>query len=197
VGSRDTDTSTQANSSPASSTPAHSTGALSEVEEIVVAFAALHGNGTGNQSAPVWSAGFASVFDAPAVTGAGSTHSTNWVAVATGQGLAAAEPSVSWSGDTCSDRYMLTVSYRRTLVTVEGAAALGPLAAVASVTVTEAAVVASGGGGWNSLLTVVAEARSIAAEESTRVPTACPNDGEPLRQGPSGVLYCPYDGWQP
>lgn len=30
-------------------------------------------------------------------------------------------------------------------------------------------------------------------------PVACPNDGEPLRIGPpeeSGVLFCPYDGWQ-
>lgn len=23
---------------------------------------------------------------------------------------------------------------------------------------------------------------------------ACPNDGEPLRTGPNGQLYCPFDG---
>jgi uncharacterized Zn finger protein (UPF0148 family) len=23
---------------------------------------------------------------------------------------------------------------------------------------------------------------------------ACPNDGEPLRTGPDGQLYCPFDG---
>lgn len=28
------------------------------------------------------------------------------------------------------------------------------------------------------------------------VPVACPNDGEPLRTGPDGILFCPYDGWQ-
>lgn len=26
-------------------------------------------------------------------------------------------------------------------------------------------------------------------------PTACPNDGEPLKPGPDGRLYCPFDGW--
>lgn len=33
----------------------------------------------------------------------------------------------------------------------------------------------------------------------TQQPTACPNDGTPLKQGPPdspGVLYCPHDGWQ-
>jgi hypothetical protein len=28
-------------------------------------------------------------------------------------------------------------------------------------------------------------------------PTACPNDGEPLRDGPDGFLHCPFDGWRP
>jgi hypothetical protein len=60
-----------------------------------------------------------------------------------------------------------------------------------------AAVVATAGGGWHSLLNYVKEARTIAAEESGRAAIACPNDGEPLRQGPGGVLYCPYDGWRP
>jgi hypothetical protein len=28
-------------------------------------------------------------------------------------------------------------------------------------------------------------------------PMACPNDGTPLLQAPeSGVLFCPFDGWQ-
>lgn len=60
-----------------------------------------------------------------------------------------------------------------------------------------AAVADTGGGGWHSLLGYVREAKAIAAEGSGRTPTACPNDGEPLRQGPGGVLYCPYDGWRP
>jgi uncharacterized Zn finger protein (UPF0148 family) len=32
-------------------------------------------------------------------------------------------------------------------------------------------------------------------EEDTN-PQACPNDGEPLRSGPDGQLYCPFDGWR-
>lgn len=33
------------------------------------------------------------------------------------------------------------------------------------------------------------------ARDGARIPlTSCPNDGEPLRTGPSGQLYCPFDG---
>ncbi len=28
-------------------------------------------------------------------------------------------------------------------------------------------------------------------------PEACPNDGEPLSQGPDGALFCRFDGWRP
>lgn len=31
--------------------------------------------------------------------------------------------------------------------------------------------------------------------DSYRIPlVACPNDGEPLRAGPTGALHCPFDG---
>jgi hypothetical protein len=51
---------------------------------------------------------------------------------------------------------------------------------------------------WDSLGTVVAGARAAAeaARESER--QACPYCGEPLRRGgPRGVLFCPFDGYQP
>lgn len=50
---------------------------------------------------------------------------------------------------------------------------------------------------WDSLLSIVREARQVAAEEAARRPVACPRDGEPLRTGPHGELYCPFDGWRP
>lgn len=45
---------------------------------------------------------------------------------------------------------------------------------------------------WEQLLDIAAEARDIARDEATRPPQACPDDGEPLREGPQGVLYCPF-----
>lgn len=47
---------------------------------------------------------------------------------------------------------------------------------------------------WEQLISIYKEAREIAREEATTA--ACPNDGEPLREGPNG-LYCPFDGWIP
>jgi hypothetical protein len=51
--------------------------------------------------------------------------------------------------------------------------------------------------GWETYLNIVREGRAEAAAERARRPLACPHDGEPLRVGPAGQLYCPYDGWQP
>jgi len=50
---------------------------------------------------------------------------------------------------------------------------------------------------WQTLLSILAEARADADAAKTSPPTACPNDGEPLRSGPRGELYCPFDGWRP
>jgi hypothetical protein len=50
---------------------------------------------------------------------------------------------------------------------------------------------------WEQLLSITHEARAMAAEDANRTPTACPNDGEPLREAPHGGLYCPFDGWRP
>lgn len=61
-------------------------------------------------------------------------------------------------------------------------------------TVTATPTVATGGGWWD-LLSIAREARALAEQERTRRPVACPNDGEPLTEGPGGVLHCRYDGW--
>lgn len=50
-------------------------------------------------------------------------------------------------------------------------------------------------GGWYSYLDIIREAADEEAEQRTRTPTACPNDGEPLSAGPDGSLFCRFDGW--
>jgi hypothetical protein len=50
---------------------------------------------------------------------------------------------------------------------------------------------------WETLRDVTREAAEYARQESTAPPTACPNDGERLRSGPDGHLFCPFDGWRP
>jgi hypothetical protein len=59
--------------------------------------------------------------------------------------------------------------------------------------------VSSGGvTGWD-LWSTLAEQAQYADYYKTVPPVACPNDGEPLKLGPSqepGVWYCPNDGWQ-
>jgi hypothetical protein len=51
-------------------------------------------------------------------------------------------------------------------------------------------------GSWYGLLDIYREAAAWYAEDMSAQPVACPNDGEPLLQGPRGELYCPFDGWQ-
>ncbi|PXY27431.1 hypothetical protein [Prauserella muralis] len=50
---------------------------------------------------------------------------------------------------------------------------------------------------WEQLLDIYTEAADGARAERETPPQACPNDGEPLRTGPDGELYCPFDGWRP
>lgn len=73
-----------------------------------------------------------------------------------------------------------------------GTGSLGPLTGRA----TAASAGSSTGSGWGSLYALNAEARQILREEAARPPVACPNDGEPLRTGPRGELYCSFDGWR-
>lgn len=56
---------------------------------------------------------------------------------------------------------------------------------------------AAGGSGWYGLLSSLREAREEFEAESVQLPQACPQDGEPLREGPDGQLFCPFDGWRP
>lgn len=48
---------------------------------------------------------------------------------------------------------------------------------------------------WEQLLAIVKEAKAEA--ENPRPVSACPNDGEPLRSGPDGQMFCPFDGYRP
>lgn len=50
--------------------------------------------------------------------------------------------------------------------------------------------------GWEQLRAVGKEAAELRDEDNRRRPTACPNDGEPLREGPDGQLFCIFDGWR-
>lgn len=49
---------------------------------------------------------------------------------------------------------------------------------------------------WQELISIRAEAIEDLRLWQSQPPVACPNDGEPLRQGPNGVLFCISDGWQ-
>jgi hypothetical protein len=49
-------------------------------------------------------------------------------------------------------------------------------------------------GSWYSLGSIIKEATQLAQNERERLPQACFDCGEPLRSGPHGTLYCPYDG---
>jgi hypothetical protein len=48
---------------------------------------------------------------------------------------------------------------------------------------------------WQELLDITTDAVARADAERSQPPTACPNDGEPLEQGPNGILHCRFDGW--
>lgn len=47
---------------------------------------------------------------------------------------------------------------------------------------------------WEQLTSMITEAVDIDQEERSGKPASCANDGTPLREGPGGTLYCPYDG---
>lgn len=49
---------------------------------------------------------------------------------------------------------------------------------------------------WDELLSIYREAADEKRATDSTPPADCPNDGEPLQQGPNGVLHCRYDGFQ-
>ena len=52
-------------------------------------------------------------------------------------------------------------------------------------------------GSWWALWTTTRERVEWAGTDRLAEPGACPNDGEPLREGADGFLFCPFDGWRP
>lgn len=104
-------TPSQANASVGGSTPAHTTPTLaSSGDGLVLAFAALHSIGTGNQNTPVWSGGFSDTGDGH-VQGTGGTAVKAFVGHHLTAGTAAVSPGVSWSGDGAFDRYMIALAF--------------------------------------------------------------------------------------
>lgn len=51
--------------------------------------------------------------------------------------------------------------------------------------------------GWYGLLGIYQEAADEVLSGRDIERQVCPNDGEPLRPGPRGELYCPFDGYRP
>ena len=52
--------------------------------------------------------------------------------------------------------------------------------------------------GWDLYATLQEQAAYVDYYR-TATPTACPNDGTPLKEGPPsepGILWCPFDGWK-
>lgn len=49
---------------------------------------------------------------------------------------------------------------------------------------------------WEQLIAIRQDQVDTILAEQAAPPQACPNDGEPLRSGPNGGLFCPFDGWQ-
>lgn len=50
---------------------------------------------------------------------------------------------------------------------------------------------------WWTLVGIIQEARDIDAQAASTPPVECPNDYTPLKAGPDGKLFCPWDGWTP
>lgn len=49
---------------------------------------------------------------------------------------------------------------------------------------------------WETLSAIREEAAEYDRIEQTKRPVACPNDHTPLKDGPGGSLFCPFDGWR-
>lgn len=45
---------------------------------------------------------------------------------------------------------------------------------------------------WAQLIAIRDEQVQTVLAEIAAPPVACPYDGEPLREGPDGVLFCPF-----
>lgn len=50
---------------------------------------------------------------------------------------------------------------------------------------------------WEQLAEAIRAGREDHLDYVSQPPRACPNDGTPLKEGPDGELFCPFDGWRP
>ncbi|MFI0236329.1 hypothetical protein [Streptomyces sp. NPDC016845] len=77
--------------------------------------------------------------------------------------------------------------------------ATGQFGGLDTVTATSDREPAPAQGSWYGLLDILQEGAQLYREDRERMPTACEDCGEPLRTGPRGDLYCPFDGsiWGP
>lgn len=184
--------SAQVNASAGTTGPAFTSSALAEAGEYALAFIAMHNIGSvPHPVTPVWGAGYATVL-AGTSQGDGVTGVSAFVGFKTPVGTAAESPTVSWT-NTAANRYILFVTFTAE-DTIQGTLS-GQLPAPQS-TIEALFTARVPVGGWQSLINIAREAILGLAMERAAVPRACPNDGEPLRQGPDNTLYCPYDGWQ-
>lgn len=95
--------------SAGTSSPALTSGTLSDTDELVVAFGALHSIGAGNQNTPVWGGSFTGLL--AGTQGTAGTGVVGYVGYRTDAGTAAVSPSVSWSGAAADDRGMMLLTF--------------------------------------------------------------------------------------
>ncbi len=49
--------------------------------------------------------------------------------------------------------------------------------------------------GYENLMAIYSEAKSLAERDEFEAPTECPNDGTTLIRKGDGTLFCRFDGW--
>lgn len=138
-----------------------------------------------------------------AATGSGTANNAT-ATVATGAGIASATGAAFDATVRISASVQIATgsgtAYDATATTTSGGTAQAGLASGtgtaydATVTAVSRPLVP---GTWYGLLSILREAREEAEAERVRLPMACPEDGEPLRDGPAGQLFCGWDGWRP
>lgn len=145
-------------------------------------------------TASLTAAGAVAAVGGAAQTVTGSAEAAGVNAAAGGAESTATAAATATAANAATGSASQTVTAQATATAqVSGVEAVSTVTASALV---EATVTGRGaGGGWYGLLDVLHEAAEEARAERVRVPVACPNDGEPLRNGPRGELHCPFDGW--
>lgn len=188
----DLNESAQINASAGLASPAFTSSALAETGEYAFAFVPLHNIGSvPHPASPVWGGGYSALLTGTS-QGDGVTGVSAFLGSKTPVGTTAESPSVTWT-NTAANRYILFVTF-----TAEDAitAELDGQVPLVTSTIEGTFTGRVPTGGWQSLIEIMHEAAILHHEERIAIPTACPNDGEPLLNAPDGTLYCPYDGWR-